>query len=138
MHDQKAAAVRLGGGVGPKGILLGDRSLGRDGLLPLSHPSSTMQLLPHHSMSNLQGTGNGSGQQGLPSSQYAQYGIPHNHLHAQQYQQRDQQAREMQQQRQHQRQPHNRSRAGSGGDHLGIIFKVANIHFTISYVNITK
>jgi len=119
MHDQKGAGVRLGGGMGPKGILMGgDRSLGRDGLPPLSHQASTMQLLPHHSMSNLQGTGNGSGQQG----QHAQYGPPHNHIQNQQYQQRDQQAREMQQhmmQQKHQRQQSGRNRGGSGGDHLG-------------------
>ena len=111
MHDQKGAGVRLGGGMGPKGILMGgDRSLGRDGLPPLSHQASTMQLLPHHSMSNLQGTGNGSGQHG-------QYGPPHNHLphNQQQYQQRDQQAREMQQHRQ----GSNRNRSGNRGDLMG-------------------
>ena len=137
MHDQKAAAVRLGGSMGPKGILSGDRSLGRDGYPPLSHQSSTIQLLPHHSMSNLQGTGNGSGQQGLPSSQHAQYGTPHNHLHNQQYQQRDQQAREMQQhvmQQKHQRQPHSRSRGGSGGDHLGRVYTY--IYYTHTHIYI--
>ena len=124
MHDQKGGGVRLGGVMGPKGILMGgDRSLGRDGLPPLSHQSSTMQLLPHHSMSNLQGTGNGPGQQGIPSSQHAQYGPPHNHLPNQQYQHRDQQAREMQQhmmQQKHQRQAPNRGRGGNAGDLFGI------------------
>lgn len=119
MHDQKGGGVRIGGGMGPKGILMGgDRSLGRDGLPPLSHQASTMQLLPHHSMSNLQGTGNGPGQQG----QHAQYGPPHNHIQNQQYQQRDQQFREMQQpmmQQKHQRQQSSRNRGGSGGDHMG-------------------
>ena len=125
MHDQKGGGVRLGGVMGPKGILMGgDRSLGRDGLPPLSHQSSTMQLLPHHSMSNLQGTGNGPGQQGIPSSQHAQYGPPHNHLPNQQYQHRDQQAREMQQQhmmqQKHQRQAPNRGRGGNPGELFGI------------------
>ena len=126
MHDQKGGpGVRIGGGMGPKGILMGgDRSLGRDGMLPLPHQASTMQILPHHSMSNLPGTGNGPQQQGLPSSQHAQYGPSHNHIHNQQYQQRDQQVREMQpygMQPKHQRQPSNRNRGGSGGDHLGIL-----------------
>ena len=134
MHDQKGGGVRLGGVMGPKGILMGgDRSLGRDGLPPLSHQSSTMQLLPHHSMSNLQGTGNGPGQQGIPSSQHAQYGPPHNHLPNQQYQHRDQQAREMQQQQhmmqqKHQRQAPNRGRGGNSGDLFGIY--IISFYFT--------
>ena len=117
MHDQKGAGVRLGGSMAPKGILMGgDRSLGRDGLPNLSHQASTMQLLPHHSMSNLPGTGNGSG-----------YGPPHNHLqHNQQYQQRDQQAREMQQHRQ----SSGRNRSGNRGDLMG---KIYEIDFYISF-----
>ena len=110
MHDQKGGGVRLGGSMAPKGILMGgDRSLGRDGLPSLSHQASTMQLLPHHSMSNIPGTGNGSG-----------YGPPHNHLqHNQQYQQRDQQAREMQQHRQ----SSGRNRSGNRGDLMGKLYK---------------
>ena len=126
MHDQKGAGVRLGGGMGPKGILMGgDRSLGRDGLPSLSHQASTMQLLPHHSMSNLQGTGNGSGQQG----QHGPYGPPHNHLqhNQQQYQQRDQQAREMQQHRQ----SSSRGRSGTRGDIMG---NSPRIDFILSHV----
>ncbi len=126
MHDQSAAAVRLGGSMVPKGILAGERSLIHDGFPPVTHQSSAMQLLPHHPMVNFQGPGNAPGQQvgPPPASQHANFVIPHNHLHNQQYLQRDQQSIEMQQhgmQQKPQVQPYNRSRGGSGGDLLGIV-----------------